>query len=236
MFALLRYEYNPAQPNNIPLFGPRFDSQDTWIFHSKFPIIERAEPLFNIQLGSAGCDNKILYLFNILGYEIVNDPLFIQTWHVHSTNIRNYNPVSTLKEPWAMCVPAEMDPQLMPSSLGYDPRKIAKTTENFQTISFDDNRLLYDYIVEKRENEHAFVIPRVSGIENNFAVFGRIMKERGPTKTPSQINQYIQNVTGAMKNNAGIKISSNESVIKYSDEYLKAFDYCEIFRYSYIIH
>ena len=32
MLALLRYEYNPMNISESKLFGPRFDSQDTWIF------------------------------------------------------------------------------------------------------------------------------------------------------------------------------------------------------------
>jgi hypothetical protein len=36
MFALLRFEYNGGNLQSQPIFGPRFDSQDTWIFHSRF--------------------------------------------------------------------------------------------------------------------------------------------------------------------------------------------------------
>jgi hypothetical protein len=165
----------------------------------------------------------------ILGYEVINDPHFIKTLHVHSTNIRNYTSASVIKEPWAVSSPANINPLQLHPSLGYDPKLISETTQNFQTMNLTDNHTIHDYILQKREKNQHFVIPRVSGIENNFAVFGRIMKQKGPNQTSPQIIQYIQNVSNAMKNNAGIKLSSYESVIKYSDAYLKAFDQCETF-------
>lgn len=225
MMALLRFEYNPSNPENSPMFGPRFDSQDTWIFHSKFPIPEHAEKSFNFEFGKPGCDNKLIYLLSVLGYEIVNDPLFVKTWHVHSSQSRDYTIKDSVPNPWGVVVPANANPLLIPPSLGINLRDIAKTTRNFIDLKFEDNTTIYNYVLDKMQSNTPFVFPRISGIENNFAVFGRMIKEQGPNQ---QLLQYIQQVTPAMKNNAGIKMSSMESVIKYSDHYLRAFDYCEM--------
>ena len=90
MFALLRYEYNQDDINKSLIFGPRFDSQDTWIFHSNFIPKKDEEKVFNFEFGKPGCDNKFIYLLNILGYEVLNDPGLIKTYHVHTTELRDY--------------------------------------------------------------------------------------------------------------------------------------------------
>ena len=38
-----------------------------------------------------GCDNKITYLFYLLGYNVINQPFFIKTFHLHNTGIRGYD-------------------------------------------------------------------------------------------------------------------------------------------------
>jgi hypothetical protein len=90
MFALLRYEYDQDGIEESKIFGPRFDSQDTWIIHSNFKIDEENNKIFNFEFGKPGCDNKIIYLMNILGYEIINDPYKIKTYHYHKNPIRDY--------------------------------------------------------------------------------------------------------------------------------------------------
>lgn len=227
MMALLRFEYNPSNPESSPIFGPRFDSQDTWILHSNFPIPEHAEKSFGFEFGKPGCDNKLIYLLSVLGYEVLNDPFFIKTWHVHSSKSRDYTIKDAIPNPWGVVVPANANPVLIPPSLGMDMRTMASSTRNFNEIQFADNTVIYNYVLNKMQSGTPFVFPRISGIENNFAVFGRILKEQGPNN--QQLLQYIQQVTPAMKNNAGIKLSSMNSVFKYSDHYLRAFDHCEIF-------
>jgi len=227
MYALLRFEYNATDPTKSPIFGPRFDSQDTWIFHSNFPINLPSEKAFGFEFGRPGCDNKMIYLAKILGYEVLNDPFFIKTYHVHKNPIRDYGLKDVLAQPWAIVVPTNANPHLLPHSLGIDLSKISLATRNFQDVQFDDNKVLYDYILGKMVSGKNFIIPRISGIENNFAVFGKIIRDNGPSNT-GQLLQYIQQVTYAMKNNAGIKLSSMQSVMQYSEHYLKAFDHCEI--------
>ena len=61
MYALLRYESNV-------IFGPRTDSQDTWILHSNSSLTDKEISAFRFELGRPGCDNKVCYLFSILGF------------------------------------------------------------------------------------------------------------------------------------------------------------------------
>jgi hypothetical protein len=228
MFSLLRHEFKSSDPHNSPLFGPRFDSQDTWIFHSNFPIKQTQECAFHFHFGQPGCDNKMVYLMRVLGYNVVNDPAFIQSFHIHSSKARNYSIKDAVPQPWAVVSPHGYNPLQMPSCLGIDARAIHKTTNGFQSIMFDDNVILYDYIAKKCAENQPFIIPRISGIENNIAVFTRVMKERG-ADAPPQLQEYIRKVIPAMKNNAGIQLSSMKTLHHYSDEYLRAFEQCELF-------
>jgi hypothetical protein len=226
MFALLRYEYNTQNINKSQLFGPRFDSQDTWIFHSNFPIIDASIKPFHFQFGKPGCDNKMLYLMKILGYQIYNDPLFIKTYHYHTATSRDYNNADAIKDPWAVSIPYGVKLNIV-SSLYVDLKRDYEHSRGFQDLQFEDNNKIHDYIVRKLSSNQNFVIPRISGIENNIAVFARI--GRNSLTIPPDIMNYFKNVVPAMKNNAGIKLSSLESIMKYSEMYLKAFDNAEMY-------
>jgi hypothetical protein len=230
MFAQLRYEYleEITDLGSSPIFGPRYDSQDTWIFHSNFPVSERQERVFNFEFGKPGCDNKLTYLVAILGYEIINDPAFVKTYHYHRETARDYGTKDRVSDPYTLIVPAGYNPAIHPNiGVGLNMAVYAQITRNHKEIQFGDNRRLYDYISNKILVDKPFIIPRISGIENNVAVFARIGKMNG-TFSQDMLN-YIRQVVPAMKNNAGIRLSSMASIIKYSDQYLAAFDNCEVF-------
>lgn len=89
MYALLRYEcINLDKYKESKLFGPRADSQDTWIIHSNFNVTNEECKIFNFEFGKPGCDNKLIYLMKTLGYNVLNEPDFIRTYHLHNTQIR----------------------------------------------------------------------------------------------------------------------------------------------------
>jgi hypothetical protein len=113
LYALLRFEFNNSDQNLLfedkkkqsKLFGPRSDSQDTWIFHTNFIPIKHEIIKCNFELGSPGCDNSIAYLFNSFGYQIYNEPFIIKTYHYHTTNIRNYTKENTIPPPYMLVKP-----------------------------------------------------------------------------------------------------------------------------------
>ena len=210
MFALLRYEYNGSNIEQSPLFGPRYDSQDTWIFHSNFSIALSEEKILNFQFGQPGCDNKFLYLMKILAYGIYNDPLFIKTYHYHTSQIRNYSQKDVIKDPWAVSVPCSVNIKV--NSLGIDLHRESIQTRNFQDMQFEDNQKIHDYIATKLNAGQHFIIPRISGIENNVAAFARIGRQN--MAISQDILNYFKNVIPVMKNNAGIRLSSIESIMK----------------------
>jgi hypothetical protein len=90
MLALLRWDVDANGSSKI--FGPRADSQDTWIFLSDSIKVRKWDyNKFNFQLGQAGCDNA--FAGHILRQKLVisNPAVSFKTFHLHNTNIRNYD-------------------------------------------------------------------------------------------------------------------------------------------------
>jgi hypothetical protein len=97
--ALLRYDV-PEDGNIVEskLFGPRADSQDTWVVRAK-DIKERykkeGEKVYGgteIPFGKAGCDNAIALQMLRKKFLVVNPALSLKTYHYHTSGVRGYNP------------------------------------------------------------------------------------------------------------------------------------------------
>jgi len=224
MYALLRYEYDETDIKKSNLFGPRGDSQDTWIIHSNFSIGKKESKVFNFEFGKPGCDNKMTYLMTILGYEVINDPEYIKSYHLHNTNIRNYT----------------NNDKILPPYETVTPKNFLLQTQRFHTTDINilfntkynikhGNVKLYEYISKKIENNQNFIIPRVAGIETQDAIFTMLLSLPQYNNQQSQILDALENHKFRMKNNAGIMITSLDSHIKYSKLFLESFQECEIF-------
>jgi hypothetical protein len=108
LYALLRFEYKLENENKLDdckLFGPRKDSQDTWIFHSKYLPNNNQIIRCNITLGKAGCDNAISYLFDQFGFKIFNEPYLVKTYHYHLSEIRTYSGLDKVSSPYLLLEP-----------------------------------------------------------------------------------------------------------------------------------
>jgi hypothetical protein len=221
MLALLRYEYDPKNIVKSKIFGPRFDSQDTWILHSNFNIKAEHRRAFEFEFGKPGCDNKIIYLMNILGYEVVNDPAFVKTYHVHASQQRDYTIKDKLMRPYSIVSPYGYSIDKCPTFCGINWDDV-----DFNEILFSDNILLHDYVKRKLDKGQKFIIPRIAGVENNFAAYGEICKKNG--HTDPQIGEYFNRNIMTMKKNAGIYLTSPESVMLYSEMYMRAMDNAEL--------
>lgn len=214
-FSQLRFEYlGNLDTKNCKIFGPRPDSQDTWIIHSNYNIPKKQRKAFDFHLGKPGCDNKIIYLFRILGYKVYNSPSFVKTYHYHTSQVRNYDSKDLIAQPYVYLFPNEY----------------FGSASKGRMYDFSDNDKLYDYIEKKLSNNEHFVIPRLSSVENNYAVFARDYKENeNNPAVKSFFESYFQQTKHIMKNNAGIKLSDISSCVKYSDLYLSAFDKCDLY-------
>lgn len=215
IFSLLRFEHN-KRGNHI--FGPRGDSQDTWIFHSNYNIKKEQSKIFNFELGIPGCDNHIIYLFMILGYKVYNEPYLIKTYHNHETQKRNYNnSTKRITKPWIRLIPVTENKD------GF----IDRNNNWWRFNIIEENLQLFNYIKNKLNNNKNFIIPRIAGVENNYAQIGMsIINNKNVGE--NEMN-YIKNTIGTMKNNAGIKLTDINSIVKYSQLYLQAFNKCDIY-------
>jgi len=90
-FALLRYDDDLN--GGCEIFGPRADSQDTWIISSN-SVKQRSKTWkyndIHISFGMSGCDNAITLEMLRMKFLIVNPSLTIKTHHVHNSEIRTY--------------------------------------------------------------------------------------------------------------------------------------------------
>lgn len=81
-------------------FMNRPDSQDAWIFQGH-PRIECG----NFHLGTPGCDNVIAQCFHKCGYNVINPSRTIKAYHLHQSNVRNYNSNVRLQPPYKLIQP-----------------------------------------------------------------------------------------------------------------------------------
>jgi len=223
MLAQLRYEYNPIDPTLSRLFGPRYDSQDTWFFHSNFGINDRQAKLLDFPMGKPGCDNRLIYILSILGYTIVNDPAFIRTLHYHLSQQRNYSAKDTIKEPYGLIIP-----------YGYSFKECANgfgLQDVYSDISkmpqFLDNDTMYNYILSKLDKNQSFIIPRVAGFENDFAYIGDVWAKTGNMTANSM--HFLQERMRPFANNAGIYVRNQQEIMEYARKYQSAFEHCELY-------
>lgn len=223
----LRHEANLQDLTKSPIFGPRFESQDAWIYHTSQAIPPHAERVFDFELGKPGCDNKFIYLLNLLGYTPINDPCFVKIYHLHQKMTREYTIKDTVQAPWGIVTPFGYGLTALPISLDINLQRDSQVTHGFRDMMFNDNDLIYGYIRTRLTKGQNFIIPRVSGIENNIAVFGRLARSNGGFAP--DVSGYVRSVIPIMKRNAGIKMTSIDSLLRYSDMYLNAFDDCEIY-------
>lgn len=219
--AQLRFNVN--KNNKARIFGPRFDSQDTWIFHSNMNPLKRQRKIMNFNFGMPGCDNAICYLMKIIGYKIVNHPNFVRTFHLHNTNIRNYTNKDRVNMPYLCIEPLEYN--TLDAKIDYY-KKLYKETKSLQKFTLNDNDVLREYLSEKISNNEPFVIPRIAGIENNIAHLALYLNNQ---EMRQMAIQNIKRIIPVMKNNAGIKITNVNSIIEYSNKYLEAFQNCDLY-------
>lgn len=102
--ALLRWDVDgtdQAARNAAKLFGPRPDSQDTWILRAgtaQEMKVDDWAPL-EIPFGKAGCDNAITYEMMRRRCLVCNPALTLQTYHYHTSQVRSYDPRDIVDRP-----------------------------------------------------------------------------------------------------------------------------------------
>ena len=218
VYCQLRFEYTDTDLDKCKVFGPRGDSQDSWIFHKNYNINKNFRKVFNFELGKPACDNHINYLFSILGYAVHNEPFLIKSYHYHTSDFRTYTAeTARISKPWLRVQPIVHE----------YIRDWVEPNQNWWRFNIgEENNQLRQYLDDKIKSNKNFIIPRIAGIENNFVELGIYLLQGAITE--QQIS-YIQNGSYTMKNNAGIKLSDLTSIINYAKKYLEAFELADAY-------
>ena len=224
MFAQLRYELNPTNPSASAIFGPRYDSQDVWILHTNYGITPEQQQLFQFHMGIPGCDNHLVHLFTILGYEVINHPAFIQTVHYHTSQKRNYDPGNQMVATYGLVIPYGY-------SMGQCVNSIGRLNTEYSNISqmpqLSDNAVLHDYILSKCIENRPFIIPRIGIYETEFARIGDIWYKTQHASPESR--DFVQKRITVLQQNSGISVKTAPHIMEYSQQYLRAFSNCELY-------
>ena len=99
--SLLRYEAKEGiADNDHEIFGPRSDSQDTWVVLSDSVKAKKWDyTALDFTFGKAGCDNAINVEMLRAKFLVVNPSLTIKTHHIHTSEIRNYDAKDIVDKP-----------------------------------------------------------------------------------------------------------------------------------------
>jgi len=99
--SLLRWDMREGgTEEEAKLFGPRPDSQDTWVVLSD-SVKKRTWDFkaLDFSFGRAGCDNAINVEMLRAKFLVTNPALSLKTYHVHASEIRNYDPQDIVDKP-----------------------------------------------------------------------------------------------------------------------------------------
>lgn len=103
--ALLRYDVPASgRTEDATLFGPRADSQDTWVVRvadlQKRPLaVPAALATLDFPFGRMGCDNIVALEMLRQKFTVVNPALSLKTWHFHASGKRNYDKNDVIERP-----------------------------------------------------------------------------------------------------------------------------------------
>lgn len=161
--SLLRYEYNNENNlNTCKIFGPRWDSQDTWIIHSSQNVEKQYRMGFDFCFGQPGCDNKILFLMKLLGYRMYNDPKTIRTYHIHNDKGRNYQK-NRVQPNYGYLIPANVD--FEKKNVHIDYNIMNANCYNFQRYNYTyDHNKFKTYLEHYINKSKPIILPLVDNV------------------------------------------------------------------------
>lgn len=216
VYCLNRFDFNNHNNNLLSLkldLEGRPDCQDVWIYHSSYNNILNYKNIFDIELGTPGCDNKVLYLFKILGMNCYNEPELIRTYHYHRVQTRNYD-FNTKRPPY----PYYGIYPVLKSDYNHKDNKFNK----FDFV--DENLKIKNYIDFTINNNKNFIIPLISIPYSNLAFAGVLLNNN-----PSIINyEKIKNDLTFLKNKF-FNLNNEEEIKRYSRIYLESFNICDTY-------
>ena len=101
--GLLRWDEQENTKDAPKLFGPRDDSQDTWVVDSN-SVKDRTwdDKAMDIPFGQNGCDNVVAIEMLKQKFSVSNPCMSLVTHHLHTSGYRTYEPTDILYRPAIM--------------------------------------------------------------------------------------------------------------------------------------
>jgi hypothetical protein len=240
MLGLLRWDVGPDGASK--LFGPRADSQDTWIFLSnsiKSRIWDYKK--LDFELGQPGCDNAFAGHILRQKFLLSNPALSFKTFHLHNTNIRNYDKKDYIRaDIYINLAPTYITNPKQESTPSGTPTMISNDLVSFEVKSSSmSNEITYCTMLEKEgrykwepsvEN-HYFeaAIPiykwTKSSVTPNGLVYDLYNIYRGNYAEDSKFNYWVNSnvdiLTPLQKRDKMIAIPfKNTDIFKHPDTYI----------------
>lgn len=160
--ALLRYELED-DVSEAKMFGPRADSQDTWIVRSD--DVKRRDrsawSKMDFQFGKMGCDNGIAMEMMRQKFLVSNPSQTLRTYHVHTSQIRNYSKIDVLEMPVFHYVQPTAIHDLIPE---FKVPEILELGPCFQTadgLVFDSTKM---YVGDSEASKEAWSKANIHGL------------------------------------------------------------------------
>ena len=225
----LRYIFHNKNLKMCKLDGPRADFQDSWVFHSKFNVSKNMRKPVDITFGRPNGNLKITYLLSAMGYDIVNDPIALRTYHYHNSNVRK-NDDDIVKEPYMYVVPnlnRDYGSEYYPMSLYL--KKVGLTPESYTDkgkIFQNDGKIFHEQITAFMESDTRTTIFRLN--KNIASILYRLLEcnklitdgeDYRLKMAQSELGQAV-----AKANKCNIHINSIDEIQKLSRFYFQALE------------
>lgn len=222
MWALMRWNlpdtYCPDINEILPtvLDTPSGDTQDCWIFHTNHSVHPRALGLLDFGFGVPGCDNKMVYVAHVLGFDVINAPNTVRAYHYHTSNHRNYTNANRIPPPYGIVYPENYDATQCPYFSKIEPRGYADH-EAFWKYLQNTSRFIVlqpDADVSKM----CFAVSRYAHAKRILA--GEIAGEQ--VVTPDELRTMATELfeQNAQLKSRGIVLKNTQDMREYCDNYL----------------
>ncbi len=206
--ALLRWEENGA------LFGPRADSQDSWIVAKNSVTFEVKDDEFGFPFGKPGCDNAISLAMLRKKFIVANPAYSIKTHHVHSSQIRNYDPHDVLYKPMFLYVEPTA---LQVASVHNNLKKYREAVPDFIQSAWKDRQLVKEsfprMIKEIKDGQGKTICTMINRREEEcYDPYGKNMYT--PSPEPLALYRFFQPMlvtnTGLLADMTSIYVGSHK--------------------------
>jgi hypothetical protein len=163
--SILRYE-EASGDEEAQLFGPRPDSQDTWVISST--SVKKREwdyETLNFEFGRSGCDNAINVEMLKKKFIVANPALSLKTYHCHASQIRTYNNEDVVDKPIFMYLdPTGLHDLQVVSNLKQYEKPWATSKQFSRRIRAADEKALTTYCKMVARDEKYLFAPNTDNL------------------------------------------------------------------------